>query len=73
MQKISYLNLSLLQLYTYLRKSYKIVYIDIIKNESIINSLKDILNNHNIEDIYINEPPIDEIIGEILIKKEYKI
>ena len=45
----------------------------IIKNESIINSLKDILNNHNIEDIYINEPPIDEIIGEILIKKEYKI
>ena len=45
----------------------------IIKNESIINSLKDILNNHNIEDIYINEPPIDEIIGEILMKKEYKI
>ena len=32
-QKISYLNLSLLQLYTYLRKSYKIVYINIIKNE----------------------------------------
>jgi len=29
-------------------------------------------NNFNIEDLYINEPPIDEIIGKILIKKDYE-
>ena len=42
-----------------------------IENNSITSSLKAILNNFNIEDLYINEPPVDEIIGKILIKKEY--
>ena len=27
----------------------------------------------DIEDLYINEPPIDEIIGKILVKKNYGI
>ena len=45
----------------------------IIKNEVIIPSLKGILNNHKVEDIYINEPPIDEIIGKIIVKEEYEI
>jgi len=40
-----------------------------IENNSITSSLKTILNNFDIEDLYINEPPIDEIIGKILIKK----
>ncbi len=40
-----------------------------VKNNSITSSLKKILNNFDIEDLYINEPPIDEIIGKILIKK----
>ena len=40
-----------------------------VKNDSITSSLKTILNNFDIEDLYINEPPIDEIIGKILIKK----
>jgi ABC-2 type transport system ATP-binding protein len=40
-----------------------------VENNSITSSLKTILNNFDIEDIYINEPPIDEIIGKILIKK----
>ena len=44
-----------------------------IENNSITSSLKTILNNFNIEDLYINEPPIDEIIGKILIKKGYDI
>ena len=42
-----------------------------IENNSITSSLKTILNNFDIEDLYINEPPIDEIIGKILIKKNY--
>ena len=42
-----------------------------VENNSITSSLKTILNNFDIEDIYINEPPIDEIIGKILIKKNY--
>ena len=37
------------------------------------SSLKTILNNFDIEDLYINEPPVDEIIGKILIKKDYDI
>ena len=44
-----------------------------IENKSITSSLKTILNNFNIQDLYINEPPIDEIIGKILIKKDYDI
>tara|TARA_Y100000991_G_C21865772_1_gene302898 strand:- start:307 stop:810 length:504 start_codon:yes stop_codon:yes gene_type:complete len=44
-----------------------------VENNSIISSLKTILNNFNIEDLYINEPPIDEIIGKILIKKDYSV
>ena len=40
-----------------------------IENNFITSSLKTILNNFDIEDLYINEPPIDEIIGKILIKK----
>ena len=44
-----------------------------VENNSITSSLKTILNNFNIEDLYINEPPVDEIIGKILIKKDYDI
>ena len=44
-----------------------------IENNYITSSLKAILNNFDIEDLYINEPPIDEIIGKILIKKDYVI
>ena len=44
-----------------------------VENNSITSSLKRILNNFDIEDLYINEPPIDEIIGKILIKKNYYI
>ena len=32
-----------------------------------------ILNNYNIDALYINEPPVDEIIGKILVKKDYGI
>ena len=44
-----------------------------IENNSITSSLKNILNNFDIEDLFINEPPIDEIIGKVLIKKDYDI
>tara|TARA_A100001388_G_C28337133_1_gene297191 strand:- start:115 stop:456 length:342 start_codon:yes stop_codon:yes gene_type:complete len=44
-----------------------------VENKSITSSLKTILNNFDIEDLYINEPPVDEIIGKILIKKNYEI
>ena len=44
-----------------------------IENSSITSSLKTILNNFEIEDLYINEPPVDEIIGKILIKKDNDI
>ena len=44
-----------------------------VDDHSITSSLKTILNNFNIEDLYINEPPIDEIIGKILIKKDHGI
>ena len=44
-----------------------------IENNSITSSLKTILNKFDIEDLFINEPPIDEIIGRILIKKDYEI
>ena len=42
-----------------------------IENNSITSSLKTILNNFDIEDLFINEPPIDEVIGKVLIKKDY--
>ena len=42
-----------------------------VENNSITSTLKTILNNFDIEDIYINEPPVDEIIGKILIKNRY--
>jgi len=44
-----------------------------IEKKSITSSLKTILNNYDIEDLYINEPPVDEIIGKILVKKKYDI
>ena len=44
-----------------------------IENNSITSSLKTILNNFDIEDLFINEPPIDEIIGKVLIKNDYDI
>ena len=44
-----------------------------IENNSITSSLKNILNNFDIEDLFINEPPIDEVIGKVLIKKNYDI
>ena len=44
-----------------------------IQNNSITSSLKTILNNFDIEDLFINEPPIDEVIGKVLIKKDYDI
>ena len=44
-----------------------------VENNCITSSLKKILNNFEIEDLYINEPPIDEIIGKILVKKDYEI
>ena len=44
-----------------------------VENNSITSTLKTILNNFDIEDLYINEPPVDEIIGKILIKKDYEI
>ena len=45
----------------------------IIENHRFTASLKTILNNFDIKDLYINEPPVDEIIGKILIKKDYDI
>ena len=44
-----------------------------VGNNSIITSLKMILNNFDVEDLYINEPPVDEIIGKILVKKDHDI
>ncbi len=41
-----------------------------IKKDSIKSTLKNILNKYDIEDLYINEPPVDEIIGEILVNKK---
>ena len=34
--------------------------------------LKSILNKFDVEDIDISEPPIDEIIGKLLINKQWK-
>jgi len=40
-----------------------------IKKDEIKFILKEILNKYDIEDLFINEPPIDEIIGEVLVNK----
>ena len=34
------------------------------------NTLKEILSKFDIEDLHITEPPIDEVIGKILINKK---
>ena len=39
-----------------------------IKKDFIKETLKEILYKFDIEDLYINEPPVDEIIGKILVK-----
>ena len=39
-----------------------------IEKDAIKSTLKEILNKFDIEDLFINEPPIDEIIGNILVK-----
>ena len=41
-----------------------------IKKDYIKSTLIEILNKFDIDDLYINEPPVDEIIGEILIRKK---
>ena len=41
-----------------------------IKKDSIKSNLKEILNKFDIEDLYINEPPVDEIIGGILVREK---
>ena len=41
-----------------------------IKKDDIKSTLKEILNKFDIEDLYINEPPVDEIIGDILLNKK---
>ena len=41
-----------------------------IKKDSIKSTLNKILNKFEIEDLYINEPPVDEIIGDILVKQK---
>ncbi len=42
-----------------------------IENRNVSSSLRTILNNYDIEDLFINEPPIDEMIEKILIKNKY--
>ena len=41
-----------------------------IKKDSFKATLNEILNKFDIEDLYINEPPVDEIIGNILVEKK---
>ncbi len=41
-----------------------------INKKDITNTLRKVLNKFDIEDLDINEPPIDEIIGKILVKKK---
>ncbi len=41
-----------------------------IKKDSIKFTLNEIINKFDIEDLYINEPPVDEIIGNILVKEK---
>ena len=42
-----------------------------IENRNVSSSLRTILNNYDIEDLFINEPPIDEIMEKILVKNKY--
>ncbi len=41
-----------------------------IKKDTLKSTLKEILSKFDIEDLYINEPPVDEIIGGILVNKK---
>jgi len=41
-----------------------------INKRGFKNTLKEILNKFDIEDLHITEPPIDEVIGKILINKK---
>ena len=41
-----------------------------IKKDTIKCTLKEIVNKFDIEDLFIIEPPVDEIIGNILIKEK---
>ncbi len=41
-----------------------------IKKDSFKSTLIEILNKYDIEDLYINEPPVEEIIGNILVKEK---
>ena len=41
-----------------------------INKDTIKSTLKEILNKFDIEDLYINEPPVDEIIGKVLVKEK---
>ena len=41
-----------------------------INKKDITNTLRKVLNKFDIEDLDINEPPIDEIIGKILVNKK---
>jgi len=47
--------------------------IEIGPNKILSGLIKRISNNFDIEDLFINEPPIDEVIGKVLIKKDYDI
>ena len=38
------------------------------KRDSLKSTLMELLTKFDIEDLYINEPPVDEIIGDILVK-----
>ena len=41
-----------------------------IKKDTIKSTLNKIFKSYGIEDIFINEPPVDEIIGNILVKEK---
>ena len=41
-----------------------------IKKDTIKSTLNKIFKSYDIEDIFINEPPVDEIIGNILVKEK---
>ena len=41
-----------------------------VEGNHIIPILKEIINRYDIEDLFINEPPIDEIVGKILVEKK---
>ena len=44
-----------------------------INKSEIKQTLKEILNQLDIEDLHINEPPIDEIIGKVLLNKDKNV